>query len=77
MTFNKFLKGYKEDDSTYGDLARDVSRDTRKIPHNTKKAWLIFLNDANASDAALEAFEKAWEQYKTFCLAKEGTLILK
>lgn len=63
QTFLKWLKTQIDDDTPNGDLARDFARDNRPAPANNKTAWLNFLYMGRASSYAIEAFERAWEEY--------------
>lgn len=62
-TFNKWLREQEDRDDPVGDLARDVSRDSRRVPRNNHVAWRTFLWYGGASEAALQAFELAWKEY--------------
>lgn len=63
-TFYAWLRKLRDEDSDFGDLARDVAQDRRGVPRNSKKAWLNFLSEGLASSAAVQTFERAWIEYE-------------
>jgi hypothetical protein len=48
-----------------GDFARDARADENaKQVHNSRVAWLRYLNSVRADPAAVMSFEKAWDTYR-------------
>ena len=63
-TFNKWLRKQAKRDDPVGDLAQDVMRDDRPVPHNTRGAWQSWLWFAGATTEAMQAFAEAWREYE-------------
>ena len=63
MKFSEWLKQFSGQQNAIGDLARDVLRDRTAPALNSRQDWRLHLNDRNACDGALDAFELAWKRY--------------
>lgn len=63
--FNNWILSQTNRNDMVGDFARDVKRDT-KVPNDnaSKDSWLSHLGHRNACQAAINAFEVAWTEYK-------------
>ena len=63
-SFLAWLKRQATRNDPVGDLARDAKDDT-SAPRGraTKAIWLQFLKSAGASDGAISAFRKGWDEF--------------
>ena len=63
-SFYNWLAAYRNEGSPTGDLARDVAEDNSwPTNENDPQALYEYLENMGASDAALSAFEDAYEQF--------------
>ena len=63
MSFAKWLIQFAEENSTLGDLARDVAKD-KNFPRSRRYETICsYLEDSGASDACMNVFEEAWEKF--------------
>ena len=63
MTFTKWLKKHKDDNTPLGDLARDVSEDKDFPKTKSSNKILEYLESKGACDGAISAFKDAWKLY--------------
>ena len=75
MTFTEWLKKQCERDDMVGDLAKDMSYDSRWIDPESRERLLSYLRDRQASSPVLRAARMAWEQYEKAHPATEETLV--
>jgi predicted metal-dependent hydrolase len=76
LSFADWILTHKEQQTAYGDLARDIAADMRipadvregpKIPTgSTARAWRNYLEEHGASYRALQVLEDAHDEYKTY-----------
>lgn len=64
VTFYQYAKQYIEEDSAFGDLARDM-RDDKSFPKEScyYDVILAHLECHNACDECIETFNQAYEAY--------------
>jgi hypothetical protein len=68
MTFNKWLRAHKDDNTAFGDLARDYIQDCkdRGVRSMTHKKLEESLHECGASVNCWNTFEEAVEEWKTY-----------
>ena len=62
MSFNTWLKKQSDRDDPIGDFARDALQDPNK-PTGIRQ-WRSHLQQCHACDGAVNAVERAYEEYK-------------
>jgi hypothetical protein len=76
LSFADWILTHKEQQTAYGDLARDIAADMRipadiregpKIPTGSqRRAWRNYLEEHGASYRAMQVLEEAHDEYKTY-----------
>jgi uncharacterized protein YozE (UPF0346 family) len=67
MTFLQYLRAQRDRHDPVGDLARDALHDPDPdMPRRrtTRQQWQAYLEARHACDGALEALDKAWDEYE-------------
>lgn len=63
MSFVQWIEKFAEEESSLGDLSRDISCDGEFPEVDSRQAWLKHLESLGACGAALETFRRAWWMY--------------
>ncbi|MBM4277068.1 MAG: hypothetical protein FJ130_04180 [Deltaproteobacteria bacterium] len=64
MKFHNWLRKQTNQNDPVGDFARDVKADAESPKNNSIKKWRTYLSNVGACDGAINAFERAWIEYK-------------
>lgn len=64
MTYKEFILQFVEDDTAYGDIARDIAQDDAFPNTNDYEEMDYYLTLTGASDSFLRVLEETYEEYK-------------
>lgn len=72
LTFRRFLRQYRSQNSALGDLAADVRLDRNFPDVRSWKTLERYLSRVGASHNALETARRAWALYAAACKTEAG-----
>ncbi len=72
LSFTDWLKKHKNRDSSLGDLATDMLRDSTWPLHDTLEDYRRYLSFRSSSYVVVETLERAWKSYKAYLKRKKS-----
>ncbi|MBC3988738.1 hypothetical protein H8N00_07520 [Streptomyces sp. AC563] len=71
-SFTAWLKTHGDQQNAIGDLARDVSADPSWPTRRGRQGQLDYLEERGAIPKAIEALDRAWDQYEVYRATQGG-----